>query len=113
MSATKKPQRKQKAVSLGDGIAEFLGTLPSSKGGLWVHWSRIAAPHLLEHTDNVVYNTSTKDDSILVYVDSPAYAAELSGDKELYRLRLEQETGKSIGDVSFLVSRKSAYRKRR
>ncbi|MDR2035627.1 MAG: DciA family protein [Coriobacteriales bacterium] len=122
---TKKVQRKRDTVSLADEISEYLGSIPVSTMNLLDCWQRAAAPHLLEHTDNVVYeNRPTKkggdkqEDAaqkniVLVYVDSPAYAAELSMDKELYRLKLQQETKKEITDIKFLVSRKTALRKSR
>lgn len=106
----KQTQRKERAVSLGEEIAEYLGRLPFGSKGLLNHWQKVAPPYLLEHTDNVVYDSRLNSDAILVYVDSSVYAAELTMDKELYRLRMSQETGKDISDIRFLVSRKAAIR---
>ena len=106
-------EARREPVSLREGIARYLDILPIPKKGLQAHWEKVAAPHLLEHTDNVVYCTRSKNNTILVYVDSAAFAAELTMDKELYRLRMQQETKKEIADIKFLVSRKTAQRKAR
>jgi hypothetical protein len=120
-----KPLRKREIVSLRDGIDEYLRKIPVSTMNLQDCWKRVAAPSFLAHTDNVVYeNRSTKKNKesqevlphkniVLVYVDSPAFATELSMNKELYRLRMQQETKKDIADIKFLVSRKTAQRKSR
>ena len=107
----KKVKRKKTAVALGDEIAEYLGTLSMPKRGLIKHWEKIAAPYLLEHTDSIFYDVKAKNNTVLVYIDSAAYATELNMDKELYRIKMQQETGKDITEVKFLVSRKSAQRK--
>jgi hypothetical protein len=74
-------------------------------------WEAIAPPQALEHTDNVVFSTKTKNRSILVYVQNSHWAAELGTQKELYRILLEQETGWEISDIKFLVTRKTAFKK--
>lgn len=123
-----KIERKRESVILADEIGEYLGALKTSKEGhvqktmstaavkkslnLLTCWQQVAPPRLLQHTDNVVYSTKSKDTEVLVYVDSAAYAAELSMDKELYRFRMQQETEKELSDIKFLVSRKTALRKR-
>jgi len=112
VSSIKKNKRKEHELSLGDAVAEYLNTLPLAKRGLVVHWEKVAAPHFLEHTDNVVYDSKSKNNTILVYVDSAAYANELTMDKELYRMLMQKETKKEIADIRFLVSRKTALRKR-
>lgn len=124
----KRIQRKKESVFLGDEIGEYLSSLKvfGSDGkkrttasqaakrsmNLLVCWQRVAPQRVLDHTDNVVYSTRSKDTEILVYVDSAAYAAELSMDKELYRIKMQQETEKQISDIKFLVSRKTARKKK-
>jgi hypothetical protein len=134
----KEPQRKRETVSLNDEIGEYLAGLEiegvtgvksayAKQGGasglslsktakatmnLLVIWQKIASERVLKHTDNVVYSTRSKDTEILVYVDSPVYAAELTMDKEIYRLRMQQETGKDISDIKFLISRRTSLRKK-
>lgn len=131
---SKKTPRKRETVTLGDEIVEYLGALRdtsanykkrqgSKQGGkgaaegqkslnLLSCWQNIAPPRLLEHTDNVVYSTRSKETELLVYVDSSSYAAELSLDKELYRLSMQKELQKDIADIKFLVSKKAARRKK-
>jgi len=108
----KKGKRKEQSLFLGDAIAEYLETLPTAKRGVLAHWEKVAAPHLLEHTDNVVYDSGSKNNTIVVYVDSAAYANELTMDKELYRMKMQKQTKKEIADIKFVVSRKSALKKR-
>ena len=111
MKAKKEQREKREPVFLGDEIARYLEKLPMAKRGLLVHWEKVASSRFLEHTDNVVYCTRSKNNTILVYVDNAAYAAEMSMDKELYRLRMQQETKQKISDIKFLVSRRAALRK--
>ncbi|MDR1358695.1 MAG: DUF721 domain-containing protein [Coriobacteriales bacterium] len=132
-----KTTRKRASVFLGDEIGEYLGGLKVSVGAkadsgtgdktrkstaaraaknplnLLACWQQTAPARLLAHTDNVVYSTQSKETELLVYVDSAVYAAELSMDKELYRIRMQQELHKEIGDIKFLVSRKTALREKR
>jgi len=101
-----------KEIALGEGIAEYLEKLPTPKQNLLLCWQRVAAPHFIEHTDNVVFEPGSDKTKILVYLDSAAYATDLSMDKELYRLKMQEETKQEIDDILFLVSRKAARRKR-
>ena len=123
MSKEAKP--KKTTVFLGDEIQEYLNSLKGAKGkglsnksvqksmNLLTGWQLTAPPHLLKHTDNVVYSTRSEGTEVLVYVDSGAYAAELTMDKELYRRKLEQVIEKEIDDIKFLVSRKTMFRNKR
>ena len=120
---------KRETVFLGDEIQEYLESLNTSKNSdkkvsssaktrknasnLLACWQRVAPSRLLNHTDNVVYSTKSQQTEVLVYVDSAVFATELTMDKELYRLKMQQEAKKEIYDIKFLVSRKSAYRKGR
>lgn len=123
-----KTKRKRDTVFLGDEIGEYLKDLKvTGQGGtrkttvqgaaksslnLLSLWKQIAPPRMLEHTDNVVYSTRSKETEVLVYVDTAVYATELTMDKELYRLRMQQELGKDISDIKFLVSRKTFLKKK-
>lgn len=118
----KKDLRKRDSVFLGDEIGEYLESLKADtknktkKGvskrnlqksmNLLVCWEQIVTPRINEHTDNVVYSTRSEETELLVYVDSAAYATELTMDKELYRIKMQNEIGKEIADIKFLVSRK-------
>lgn len=122
----KRPKRKRESVWLGDEIAEYFETLEKRQGkekrgtasggmkrsmGLLLSWQRVTSDSVFEHTDNVVFSKKSKETEILVYVDNATYAAELTMDKELYRIKMQQEIQKEISDIKFLVSRKSAFRK--
>jgi hypothetical protein len=71
----------------------------------------VAPPLMAEHTDSVVYSRRSAADEVLVYVDDAAFAAELSMNKEIYRLKMQEITGKQLADITFLVSRTTALRK--
>lgn len=119
-------KKKREEVLLGSGIEQFFTKLEEkekkeqrkksgrpfdTQKGLCEIWRKIASEHFQEHTDNVVYSTRSEKTEILVFTDDSSYAAELSMDKELYRLRMQGELGKEIADIKFLVSRKAAQRK--
>ena len=74
-------------------------------------WEKIASPRALEHTDNITFVEKAKKPGVLIYVENSHWAAELEAQKELYRLLLEQETGFSIPDIRFLVTREASYKK--
>jgi hypothetical protein len=107
----KKSSRKMEPVFLGDEISEYLNT-KKIKGAqnLLVCWQQIVSPAIEEHTDNVVYSPRSKNNKVLVYVDSPAFAVELTMDKELYRLKLQQVIKKEISYIKFLVSKSKAQK---
>lgn len=130
----KAPRVKRETVFLKDELSLYMGSLSKPRLNLLTCWHNVAAPHVLEHTDNVVYEKSSQkkakrlspervdikqkeqdeqNNVVLVFVDSSVYAAELSMDKELYRIRMQQETKKEISDIKFLVSRKTSLRKRK
>ena len=122
---TKKEEKRKKAtVLLGDEIEEYLQRLNqgSKKGSkklgpgqssmnLLVCWQKVVPQRFLDHTDNVVYSLRSKKTELLVYVDSNSCAAELSMDKELLRQRMQEELGKEISDIKFLISRKNPRKK--
>lgn len=115
----KKGERKRESVSLGSEMGEYINELIENKKtkeigkkanqkslNLLVCWQNTAPERILNHTDNVVYSTRSKDTELLVYVDSAAYAAELSMDKEIYRLKMTELLEKEITDIKFLVSKR-------
>lgn len=121
-----KDKRKHETVSLGSEIEEFLDSikLVSQKDGkthsskkkikkslnLLACWQQSVSKRVKDHTDNVVYDTQSEETELLVYVDSAVYAAELSMDKELYRIKMQESLGKEIKDIRFLVSRKARWK---
>ena len=120
----KREKVKREEVLLSSGIERFFTDLEAkqkkssatarpfdTQKGLCDVWRKIAPEHFQKHTDNVVYSTKSEKTEILVFTDDSSYAAELSMDKELYRLRMQGELGKEISDIKFLVSRKTAQRK--
>jgi hypothetical protein len=107
-------EERKKKTSLNKEISEFIKAHPQSiytKGfRLQQVWENIASEKELEHTDNIARATDKKE-TILIYVDSSHWAAELSTKRELYRILLEQELNESINEVKFLVTRKASLKK--
>jgi len=107
--------RARKAVSLNDALGECVETLvpegARQTSWLWRTWEKVASAYVREHTDNVVFGKN-KETVILVYVEDSSWAAELTMQKEFYRLRMESELSRPISEVKFLVSRKAYLRKR-
>jgi predicted nucleic acid-binding Zn ribbon protein len=103
--------------SLQEELNRFVATQSSfsSKGlyGLLNAWEAVAQESVLAHTDNVVYSKRSKETELLIFVDDAAWAAELTMNKEIYRILMEKQLNKSIVDIKFLVSKTTAYRKNR
>jgi len=106
--------RQKKTVGLNEEVQDFLTAKLGEKqrAGLDLRcaWESIATPAALEHTDNVVFG-KRKAASILIYVDSSAWAAELSMQSEFYRQMMERQLDQPVSELTFLVSRITALRK--
>lgn len=106
--------RLEEKMDLSDGVKNIVQSNASKKlmKGLVLQtaWESIAPKKALEHTDNVVVSKK-KANSIAVFVDSPAAAADLSMSKEYYRQMMEHETGLKIDDIFFVVSKKTGIKK--
>jgi hypothetical protein len=77
-------------------------------------WELMASEQALEHTDNVAFKKSNSEHQaaiILVFLDSSSWAAELSTQKELYRILFEKELNQPLAEVRFLVSRAAALKR--
>jgi hypothetical protein len=78
---------------------------------LQVLWENIASEQELKHTDNVVFSPKAIKPTILIYVDDNAWAANLTMNKEMYRLYFSKELNQTINEVVFLVTRNTALKK--
>ncbi|HET6350637.1 MAG TPA: DUF721 domain-containing protein [Coriobacteriia bacterium] len=66
-------------------------------------WEKIAGPTVLSHTTGA----HVRRGELVIYVDSPLWATELSALSEKYREAVEEEIGKgAVRSVRFAVSRK-------
>lgn len=99
--------RRREGVSLGDVLAEIGARLDKrSKGALSQSrvvkaWDKVAGPKVLEHTTGAHF----RDGEIVIYVDSPAWATELSALSESYREAMTTELGEEMArGVRFAVS---------
>ena len=110
-----KKNSKRKTVRLSGEINSFMRKHVSEgiTHGLVLQnaWEQVATPQALAHTDNVVLSPKKDSITVLVYVDSSHWAAELGTQRELLRILMERETGWTLHDLKFLVTRKTALKK--
>lgn len=96
--------------NMNDEIQRFIAshTSPQFRKALQVKnaWEKIASDYILAHTDNVVFSKRSEQRSLLIYVDSSQWAAEMSMQKEYFRIMMNQEIYPPIDDIIFLVSKK-------
>lgn len=102
-------KRRGGSVGLGSALEGMLGRLDRRSGGrlrtaqATSAWQRIAGSLVLSHTTGA----HLKGDTLYVYVDSPAWATELTAMSEQYRVSLNEEIGKTlVNKVTFTVSRR-------
>jgi hypothetical protein len=112
----RKDEGNGKFSSLGSEFEQFMTAheqdVTLKARGLQLAWEGVAQERVLEHTDNVVYSKRSAKTELLIYVDDPSWAAELTMNKEAYRLLMQKQLNKPIADIKFLVSRGAAFRKR-
>lgn len=73
-------------------------------------WERIAGPEVAKHS----VGGAMREGELLVYVDTPAWANELTLMSEQYRQRLNEELGKElVKSLRFTVSRRTSEARER
>jgi len=101
-------------MDLKQGIENIvkMQTSPKLRRGLVLQeaWERIAPRSALDHTDNVIDGKKERN-SIVIFVDTPHCAANLSMSKEYFRQMMEHETGFEISNIYFVVSKENGIRK--
>jgi hypothetical protein len=97
---------------LNDIIEKNTGKKRALTFGIKKAWNKVVPPEVKKHTDNVVFSKKSNDNTILVYVDDAAWAAELSMDKLIYIHLMKRELKIDIPDMVFCVSRSASLRKR-
>ena len=101
-------------MDLNEGMNSYIHSHTTSafRKGLQIQeaWQRVAPNTMLDHTDNVVMSKK-KSGAIVVFVDSPHCAAELSMSKEYIRQMMEHELGYPVTDIFFIVSKNTGIRK--
>ena len=108
-------RRNGRQTRLGDSLQSVVGRLGrknaagaiSAKVG--AAWLAIVGASVQSHTTGAYM----KGDILIVYVDSPAWATELSAMSERYRDAINEEIGQElVGSIRFSVSRKVAEQHR-
>lgn len=103
--------RKGKQRPLGQGLSQLIQRLDRKSGGgytqarIGVLWQELAGPIVTGHTTGA----HLRDGTLVIYVDGPAWATELTAMSETYRKRINEDIGKNVvRSIRFTVSRKVA-----
>jgi hypothetical protein len=104
-------KRTGKATSLGNALEGITRRLDRKSGGSFSSarvsraWSAVAGNMVVGHTTGA----HLRDGVLVVYVDKPAWATELSAMSERYRKSINEEVGEElVSKVTFTVSKKVA-----
>jgi hypothetical protein len=108
--------RRGSKTDLNSALGKVVRRLDRSSGGGWRNvratevWPEVVGPTISAHTGRVFL----RGDELVVYVDSPIWAAELSAMAETLRGRVNEGLGKAeVRSIRFAVSREvSAERKK-
>ena len=108
-------KRHGRQVRLDDSLQAVVGKLGKKNAAgaatarVGAAWLKIVGASVQSHTTGAYM----KDDTLTVYVDSPAWATELSAMSERYRDALNEEIGQElVRSMRFTVSRKVAEQHR-
>ncbi len=108
-------KRVGRQATIGSGMNGLIGRLSKKSPGAaasaraGVAWTRIAGDLVKRHTTGA----HLQDGTLIVYVDGPIWATELSAMSEHYRVALNEELGEEmVSAVRFAVSRKVAAEQR-
>ncbi len=104
------------STDLGSALGKLVRRLDRSSGGGWRNvrateaWPEVVGPAIAGHTGRLFL----RGGELVVYVDSPVWASELSAMSEMLRSRLNEALGKDdVRSIRFTVSREvSAGRER-
>ncbi len=104
-------KRHGRQVQLGHSLQSMLSRLDRKNAGgaasarVGAAWAKIVGPSVSSHTTGAYMREGT----LIVYVDSPVWATELSAMSERYRQAINEEIGQElVSAVRFSVSRKVA-----
>jgi hypothetical protein len=102
-------KRHGRQTQLGDSLHAMLGKLDRKNAGgaasarVGAAWLSIVGSSVQGHTTGAYMREGT----LIVYVDSPAWATELSAMSERYRGAINEEIGEDlVREIRFTVSRK-------
>ena len=104
---------KPRGHNLGDELSRLTARLDRKSGGAYLQatvsraWAKVAGDSVVGHTTGA----HLREGELLVYVDSPVWATELSALSEPYRVALNEEIGEqAVRTVRFSVSRKVQFK---
>lgn len=102
-------RQKGRATNLSDELSRLAGRF-DRRGGLLqakvaAAWKSVAGPNVAAHTTGA----HIRGGEMVVFVDSPIWAAELSALSEKYRVAINEEIGQdAVKAIRFSVSRRVA-----
>jgi hypothetical protein len=101
--------KRGKQARLGDELERLVGRLDKKGGGglrgvrVAAAWKKVSGPMVEAHSTGA----HLRDRTLVVFVDTPIWASELSAMAEHYRQAVNSELGEeSVKAVRFTVSRK-------
>lgn len=104
-------KRKGKTSSLKTGLGGLVSRLDRNSGGAYTQarvgilWQEISGPQVTAHTTGA----HLRDGILVIYVDGPGWATELTAMSEMYRKKINSELDKNaVKKIMFTVSRKVA-----
>jgi len=104
-------KRRRSVVGLGDSLRAVVGRLgrKNAEGERTAQageaWLSVAGATVEAHTTGA----HMRGDALIVFVDSPAWATELSAMSELYRTAINKEIGQDlVNEIRFTVSKRVA-----
>lgn len=104
-------RRGGRQTPLGTALGGILARLDRKSGGAYSLarvssvWSEVAGPSVSEHTTGAHMRRGT----LVIYVDSPIWATELTAMSEQYRTAINQSMGEElVKEVRFSVSKRVA-----
>jgi hypothetical protein len=108
-------KRQRRPTQLGTSLKSVLNRLNKKNPGgaasasVGAAWLSIVGPSVQSHTTGAY----VRDGALIVYVDSPAWATELTAMSERYRGAINEEIGQElVREIRFSVSRKVAEQHR-
>ena len=109
-------RRHGSSTDLSSALGKVVRRLDRASGGGWRNvratevWPDVVGPTIAGHTGRLFLRGS----ELVVYVDSPIWAAELAAMSELLRARLNEALGKEdVRSLRFTVSREVSVEQKR
>lgn len=108
-------KRRGKSVDLSSALSGLVARMDRKSGGAFTSakvgaaWASVAGEMVMRHTTGA----HLREGTLVIYVDGPVWATELSAMSERYKDSMNQELGQNlVSEVRFTVSRKVSHEHR-